>query len=407
MGWFKKKFKQLGRRIKKTFKKFGKAFNKVFGGVFKKLGPIGSIALMFLLPGIGQMFSSGLSFIQGGASAMAGSTNAFVSTLGKIGEAIVGQAGSVGGRFAPAGTTSTLTGGSAAAGGVQWTGQAIAKRGLLGNIGAVHSTVTGALDHALRNIPGVGDAYEGMTNWLNKTRSEFGAKVSDRWKGATEANVLNPKELSEVQMQANIGPGMTEADIEFANEAKVKLDKHFKATRNLTYTGAEGTPFYKDSRWTINDPAGTFDSKGNIRQVSNFSSEALARESMTGPQFDAFKASLETPVANPVGTYGQTSIGAVGRSAFGKTGMYAATTIGSQALNYAIEGELADPISRRGQVVMGDPVAPAGATLSREFYPSYQAAGYQGANAFDQIYSSAFYGTGTPEFQYLYQQAYS
>jgi len=397
MGWLRKKFKQVGRRIKKVFKGVGKAFNKVFGGLFKKLGPIGSIALMFLLPGIGQMFSTGLSWLQGGASAMAGSTNAFVSTLGKIGEAIVGQAGSMG----------TLSGGSAAAGGVQWTGQAIAKRGLLGNIGAVHSTVTGALDHALRNIPGVGDAYEGMTNWLNKTRSEFGAKVSDRWKGATEANVLNPKELAEVQMQTSRGPGMTEADIELADAAKVKLDKHFTATQNLTYTDAKGTPFYRDSRWTVDDPTGAFDAQGNIKQVSNFSSEALARESMTASQFEAFKTSVGGQVANPLGTYGDASLRAVGRSAFGKTGAYAATTIGGQVLNQAVASEFADPLPRRGQVVMGDPVAPAGATLAREFYPTYQAAGYQGANSFDQIYNSAFYGPGTPEFQYLYQQAYT
>ena len=72
MGWLRKKGKQLGRGIKKVFKGVGKAFNKVFGGLFKKLGPIGSIALMFLLPGIGQMFTQGLSWLQTGFTNLAG-----------------------------------------------------------------------------------------------------------------------------------------------------------------------------------------------------------------------------------------------------------------------------------------------------------------------------------------------
>ena len=60
MGWLRKKTKQIGRAIKKVGKKIGKAFKKVlkpFAKVFGKLGPLGSIAMMMILPGIGQMLA--------------------------------------------------------------------------------------------------------------------------------------------------------------------------------------------------------------------------------------------------------------------------------------------------------------------------------------------------------------
>jgi len=60
MGFLRK----LGKKIKKVFKKIGKALKKGFGKVakaFGKLGPLGSIALSFLLPGIGNMLTGWLS----------------------------------------------------------------------------------------------------------------------------------------------------------------------------------------------------------------------------------------------------------------------------------------------------------------------------------------------------------
>lgn len=59
MGFLRK----VGKKIKKVFKKIGKAIKKGFGKVakaFGKLGPLGSIALSFLLPGIGNMLSGWL-----------------------------------------------------------------------------------------------------------------------------------------------------------------------------------------------------------------------------------------------------------------------------------------------------------------------------------------------------------
>jgi hypothetical protein len=59
MGFLRK----IGKKIKRGFKKLGKALKKGFGKVakaFGKLGPLGSIALSFLLPGIGNMLTGWL-----------------------------------------------------------------------------------------------------------------------------------------------------------------------------------------------------------------------------------------------------------------------------------------------------------------------------------------------------------
>ena len=56
MGKLRKIGKSIGRGLKKIGKKIGKAFKKVlkpFAKVFNKLGPIGTMALMMFLPGIG------------------------------------------------------------------------------------------------------------------------------------------------------------------------------------------------------------------------------------------------------------------------------------------------------------------------------------------------------------------
>lgn len=65
MGWLRKKAKQIGKAIKKIGKKIKKGFGKV-AKAFGKLGPIGSIAMSFLLPGLGQAMSGWIgSFGQG------------------------------------------------------------------------------------------------------------------------------------------------------------------------------------------------------------------------------------------------------------------------------------------------------------------------------------------------------
>ncbi len=91
MGFFskvwkgvKKTFKKIGGAIKRGFKKFGKFMSKI--------GIVGQIAMMFILPGIGNAMMStfggilkGLGSVASGTSAFAGVANAAQTVLGAAG----------------------------------------------------------------------------------------------------------------------------------------------------------------------------------------------------------------------------------------------------------------------------------------------------------------------------------
>lgn len=82
MGKLRKLTKKIGRGIKKIGKKIGKAFKSVlkpFAKVFNKLGPLGSIAMMMILPGIGQMLAGfGSGWVATNIGAFAGKAVSFV-----------------------------------------------------------------------------------------------------------------------------------------------------------------------------------------------------------------------------------------------------------------------------------------------------------------------------------------
>ena len=55
MGFIKKKFKQVKRAVKKVGKVFNKALDKLgISKVLGKLGPLGSMAIMFAMPYLGS-----------------------------------------------------------------------------------------------------------------------------------------------------------------------------------------------------------------------------------------------------------------------------------------------------------------------------------------------------------------
>ena len=78
-------FKSIGKKVKKAFNSFGKFMGKI--------GILGQLAMAFILPGIGSLFTKGLGSMLGlgnnitnlGSlfSNMAGSSNAFISMAGK------------------------------------------------------------------------------------------------------------------------------------------------------------------------------------------------------------------------------------------------------------------------------------------------------------------------------------
>ena len=122
MGKLRKIGKKIGKGIKKIGKKIGKAFKSIikpFAKVFNKLGPIGSIAMMMVMPGIGQMmagFGAGavtqtLGAFAGNAVKFVGNAINFVATapqkiLGSITNGITNAWNGLTGAKLPAGQTS-------------------------------------------------------------------------------------------------------------------------------------------------------------------------------------------------------------------------------------------------------------------------------------------------------------
>ena len=90
MGFLKKIFKGIGKVFKKIGKGIKKAFKK-FGKFMGKIGIVGQLAMMFILPGVGNALLSSFGTM---ASNMAGLTGAFQG-LGGIAGAVVKGAGTI------------------------------------------------------------------------------------------------------------------------------------------------------------------------------------------------------------------------------------------------------------------------------------------------------------------------
>ena len=86
MGKLRKIGKKIGRGIKSVGKKFKKGLGKI-AKAFGKLGPIGSIALSFMLPGIGTWISSvaqGSSFLAPIAKGLVNAGNFIKDGVGTV-----------------------------------------------------------------------------------------------------------------------------------------------------------------------------------------------------------------------------------------------------------------------------------------------------------------------------------
>ena len=176
----KKVFSKIGKGIKKQFKRFGKFMNKA--------GILGQIAMMFILPGIGNALMSGIS-------------GAFGSIVGQT-AAQAGAATASAGAAAAAGATAGATAGAAAGTLGQATGMMASKSALIRGAGHVlqaagnfvkvgskaFSTVTEGISSfigefsktALNKIPGVnigsaaptaGQAWKNVQNSVMKNAS--------------------------------------------------------------------------------------------------------------------------------------------------------------------------------------------------------------------------------------------
>ena len=133
----KKFFKKAFKKLKKIVKPVGKALKTGLGSVSEALGPVGTLALSLMLPGIGAAF--------------AGFTATAAATGGLMG---------------------TVMQGIAAAGNA---------------VGTVYSTVSSMVGGVIKAIPGVGDAYTKLANFTAQTMDKGRMALGLPTSGATTA----------------------------------------------------------------------------------------------------------------------------------------------------------------------------------------------------------------------------
>ena len=150
MGFFSKLTKGIG----KIFKKIGRGIKKVamkVGKAIGKLGIVGQIALMFILPGIGGMLAKGFGALTAGALA---SSSAFIQGIGHVLATAGKFASTIGNAF------STVT------------------KGITGFIKSVGGKV---LEKVGLKVATDGTLTEAFSQWMNDTVTSFG-DILDPWK---------------------------------------------------------------------------------------------------------------------------------------------------------------------------------------------------------------------------------
>lgn len=183
---FKKILRPIGRELKKGLKGVGKFFGK--------LGPVGTLALSLMLPGIGSALTSFGAWAGVGAGAAAPFSGTIFGPLGKViqGVARVGS-----------------------------------------KVGKVYNSVSSFVDGAIKNIPGVGDAYKGFSGWvsnkLDKTRQMFGLETSMNEAQFSEALQKNSEQLENISSVSdkatNLDIGYKEAAMKQGRTFNVETDK--------------------------------------------------------------------------------------------------------------------------------------------------------------------------------------
>ena len=143
MGFLRK----VGRKIGKGIRKLGRGIKNAFG----KLGPIGTLALYYMMPTIAHKFTNGLTSL----SKMGNATNSnfLMKTAGKLADAT---------HYAADG------------------------------IGSVHNGITKAMTTGLDAITGPLDVGSKLSNFINDKRLDYGVDANNQW--TTNIQALADKE---------------------------------------------------------------------------------------------------------------------------------------------------------------------------------------------------------------------
>lgn len=157
MGWLSKAWKGLKKGVKSIGKGIKSAF-KSFGKFMGKIGIFGQVAMMFILPGVGQLLSGAFSSLVGTTAATATATATAATSAVAAGTATAAQAT----------LAATVAGGGTAA------ASAVAGTGLLGSGSAILQGA-GKVLQAAGNFVKVGhSAFKTVTEGITSFVGEMG-----------------------------------------------------------------------------------------------------------------------------------------------------------------------------------------------------------------------------------------
>lgn len=185
MGWLRKVGKKIGKGIKKAFMKFGKFMGKI--------GIVGQIAMMFILPGIGAALFKGVTgafgAIVGQTGAQAAAAASTAVTAGTATAAQTALAGTVAAGSA-AGATAAQVAASTAA-------QAAAATGMAGSANALIAGAGKVLQYAGKVASMPGKVFSSVTNAVTNTIGEFSKTALQKIPGIKNMNFVKNLDASD------------------------------------------------------------------------------------------------------------------------------------------------------------------------------------------------------------------
>jgi len=249
MGIFKKLkkgFKKLGSSIAKRMRKIGRGVKKGFAKItkaFGKLGPLGHLALFFILPGVGNALTSWMG--QMGSSVMNMLPKNFATVLGKVGSAVK--------------TAASIPGNV---------------------IGSVYSTVSNALTAGIDFVtkPFMKAGADGVTKGLATSFKDFVAETSAKFSApASDVATKLPTDVTSDLPSTN-----TKSMFETSTTNKKLTDDELfaQAETEAANNAATETAFDKSSKDVdVKNPDGTPKSKSKaIQKYKDLKSKVATAE---------------------------------------------------------------------------------------------------------------------------------
>ena len=274
MGWLRKTVKKIGKGIKKAFMKFGKFMGKI--------GIVGQIAMMFILPGIGAALLKGVTgafgAIVGTTGAQAATAASAAVTAGTATAAQTALAGTVAAGSAVGATAAQVAAGTAA--------QTAAATGMLGSASAVVRGAGTVLQYAGKAASMPGKVFKSVTNAVTNTIGEFSKTALNKIPGVKNMNFVKNLDASDHFFSSGIKG--TAGETSAFGRVGQAIKAPFSETARASITARQD--MFKNQQKTLLDAVGKVDvadaTKINVPEV----------ESLTTAENTRLSEIMETPL---------------------------------------------------------------------------------------------------------------